>query len=287
MYLYADLADHPIASTAPTPEWTVLVPFFNERDYLAATIASIARQTRPLRLILIDNGSTDDGAATARAQCERLGLDYLLIAERRPGKVEALRTGLTWVRTPFVATCDADTLYPPHYLAEAERALSEEGCVIAGAFFVAPGATVQDIEAQGRLIRRRAALLPRQCHTGGAGQVFRTAQLRAAGGFDASRWGYVLEDHEIVHRVMKFGTMRYSSALWCTPSPRPRNRDSIRWTLFERLAYSVAAPWAGDWFFYDFLRERLERRRLHSVRIRERSYQTSDTGHAEPAHAMI
>ncbi|WP_084250440.1 glycosyltransferase [Sphingomonas mali] len=253
--------------------WSILLPFFNERDYLAATIASLARQTGPMTLILIDNGSTDDSAAIARAACRDHGADYLLITEPRPGKVAALRTGLGWVRTPLVATCDADTLYPPHYLATAEAILAKPGRVAAGAYFVAPGVDNGTLRATARLFLTVARLLPHQSHAGGAGQAFRTSALRAAGGFDPDRWNYVLEDHEIIHRVMRAGTMGYAQDLWCAPSPRERDRDSIRWTLFERLVYSAAAPRAGDWFFYSFLAARLRRRRLLSNRIRERRYQ--------------
>ena len=260
------------ANPARAPAWTVLIPFFNERAFLAATIASLAAQTQAVKLVLVDNGSTDDGAAVARATCDRLGLDYLLLSERNPGKVAALRTGLGFVRTPFVATCDADTLYPPHYLAAAERMLEEPGCVVTGAFFVVPGADADAVAIQGGRMAKAARLLPRQCHTGGAGQAFCTAALRAAGGFDAKRWNFVLEDHEIIHRVMRRGTMRYASDLWCMPSPRERDRASIRWTLVERLVYSAAAPWAGDWFFYRFLSRRLRARQLLSHRIRERAF---------------
>ena len=255
------------------PAWSVLLPFFNERDYLAATIASLAAQTVSSTLILIDNGSTDDSAAVARAACRDHGLDYLLITEPRPGKVAALRTGLGWVHTRWVATCDADTIYPVHYLAAAAGILARPDHVAAGAYFVAPGVSNKVRRAIARRFLAVARLLPRQSHAGGAGQAFRTEALRAAGGFDADRWNYVLEDHEIIHRVMRHGTMGYSPALWCAPSLRERDRDSIRWTLFERLVYSIAAPRAGDWFFYSFLAVRLRRRCLLSNRIRERQYQ--------------
>jgi glycosyltransferase involved in cell wall biosynthesis len=269
------------------PAWSILLPFFNERDYLPATIASLAAQSVPVRLILIDNGSTDGSAAIARAACLNHGLDYLLITEPLPGKVAALRTGLDWVRTPLVATCDADTLYPPHYLASAEAILAKPGCVAAGAYFVAPGADEQTRRAAARLVLTVARLLPRQSHTGGAGQAFRTSALRAAGGFDADRWNYVLEDHEIVHRMMRTGTMDYAHDLWCAPSKRERNRDSIRWTFFERLVYAVAAPKAGDWFFYSFLAARLKRRRLLSSRIRERQYQYLEGPVLAPPHPVF
>jgi len=274
--MYLDLSKDPFEHRpqGDTPVWTVVIPFFNERDYLAHTIESLSRQTVRFTLILIDNGSTDGGAAVAEAAARAHALDYMLLTERTPGKVAALRTGLGWVRTRYVATCDADTLYPPHYLAEAERLLDQDGCVVAGAYFVAPGADQAAHDAEARRILSSARVLPRQCHAGGAGQCFAVDALRAVGGFDPAIWNYVLEDHEVIHRTMSQGTMLYSHDLWCTPSPRERDRASIRWTLSERLLYSAMAPWAGSWFFYRFLARRLNRRRLQSVGMRERAYQT-------------
>jgi glycosyltransferase involved in cell wall biosynthesis len=253
--------------------WSAIVPFFNEAAHLPALLASLAAQTCPVRVILVDNGSTDGSADIALAECARLGLDHRLVLQPVPGKVSALSAGLRLVTTPLVATCDADTLYPAHYLAEAARLLAQPGCVVAGAFYATPDSDAAARRPTALAKARAARLLPRQSHTGGAGQAFRTEALRRAGGFDAGRWNFVLEDHEIIHRVMRFGTMRYAERLWCSPSERPRNRDSIRWTLAERLVYSAAAPWAGDWFFYRFLADRLRARRLTSERIRERQHQ--------------
>jgi glycosyltransferase involved in cell wall biosynthesis len=255
-----------------TFDWSVIIPFYNEVDFLADTLTSLAAQTRTFRLILVDNGSTDGSAALAMACCARLGLDATLLSERRPGKVFALATGLARVSTPLVATCDADTWYPATYLAEAEALLAGPGSVAAGAFF----AGRDDRAAHRRKalhIRFMPKLLRRQCHTGGAGQVFRTTALRRAGGFDARRWNYVLEDHEIIHRIHREGSMAYGTRFWCAPSPRERDRESIRWTLAERIVYHVVAPIAGDWFFYGFLGRRLDRRRMTSERIRERPAQ--------------
>ena len=270
----------------PTPLWTVLIPFFNERDYLAATIASLAGQTVPLIMILVDNGSTDGSADVARAAVKAHGLDALVITEATPGKVSALRAGLGWVRTRYVATCDADTLYPPHYLSAAGRLLDRDGCVVAGAYFVDPGADQAALDLEARKILTAARLLPRQCHAGGAGQCFAVDALRAAGGFDAAIWAYVLEDHEVIHRTMAQGDMLYAADVWCMPSPRERDRVSIRWTLFERLVYVVAAPAFGDWFFYRFLARRLQRRKLLSVGIRERTHQDVERQICVPSHPL-
>ena len=267
-------------------EWSVILPFFNEAALLRATLAGLAAQTARAYVILVDNGSTDGSGAVATRACRELGIAYRLVHEAMPGKVNALHAGLAHVATRFVATCDADTWYPAGYLHEAERLLRQRRCVVAGAFYVAPDADDETIERAGRTMARRSRLLPRQSHTGGAGQAFRTDALRAAGGFDAKRWNYVLEDHEIIHRVTAYGDMRYSERLWCAPLPRPRDRASIRWTLTERLLYSAAAPWAGDWFFYGFLERRLHARQLTSERIREQAFQGVGKDGFAAAYAM-
>ena len=136
------------------PLWSVLVPFFNEREFLPTTQAARAPHDRAGGVVGRGNGDTD----------------YLLITERRPGKVNALAAGLRWVDTPFVATCDADTWYPADYLTQAQAVL-ERGHAIAGAFFVAEASDAAARERAGRRICATAKLLRGQCHTGGAGQA--------------------------------------------------------------------------------------------------------------------
>jgi hypothetical protein len=181
----------------------------------------------------------------------------------------ALAAGLAMVLTPFVATCDADTFYPPDYLDQAAALLRIAGVAAALAWYT-------DAEADGlrRAWRRLRVLLParalpRQCHSGGAGQVFRTDTLRAAGGFDPARWNLVLEDHEVVHRLIRLGSLGYGRDFWCAPARRPRRRPSTRWTLAERLLYHLAPDRLRDRYFYGFLRHRLEARGLSSDRLRE------------------
>jgi len=225
------------------------------------------------RIVLIDNGSTDGSAGVATSECRRLGLPFVLVTEPAPGKVAALAAGLRHVATPYVATCDADTWYPDHYLAQAELMLERDDVAAGGAYFVPRRASSWRLLAGACHILAAARLLPAQCHAGGAGQVFKTAALKLAGGFDPRRWNYVLEDHEIIHQVTKIGTMRYSGALWCAPSPRKRDRASVKWTAVEQLCYQATISRRGDWFFYQFLGRRLAARRLSSERLRERAHQ--------------
>lgn len=261
------------AGAAPRRDWSVLLPFFNERDYLPDTLESLARQHEAPTVILIDNGSTDGSARLAVALCKRLGLAHSLVEECKPGKVAALTAGLALVTTPYVATCDADTWYPDTYLANAQALLEEDGCAAAGAFFVPRGAGPARRALGALHILAASRVLPAQCHAGGAGQVFLTSALRLVGGFDPARWNMVLEDHEIVHQVMKIGAMRYSAALWCAPSPRTRDRASVKWTFAEQMVYQASIKRSGDWFFYDYLATRLAARSLSSDRLRESAFQ--------------
>ncbi|MFT3977315.1 MAG: glycosyltransferase family 2 protein [Sphingomonas bacterium] len=141
-------------------DWSALLPFFNERDYLRETVASLAAQTEQPFLILIDNGSTDGSADVAVAACIEHGVPHVLVQEHRPGKVAALAAGLPFVATPYVATCDADTWYPPHYLAAGRALLEQPGHVAAGAYFVSRrGGAVE--RAAGALATPRRRVVPR------------------------------------------------------------------------------------------------------------------------------
>ena len=265
--------DRTAPPAAETCDWTIIVPFFNEQDYLPATLRSIAALDVPVRVVLVDNGSTDGSCEIAARECFELGLRNVLIQEPRPGKVHALRAGLAQVRTRYVATFDADTLYPADYLSRAAALLEQPGVVAAGAYYTpGPERRRRDL-LTGLHICVAGKLLAHQCHAGGAGQAFHTEALRRAGGFDANRWNLVLEDHEVMHRVSKLGRVAYGMGLWCHPSPRERDRDSIRWTFAERLAYHFARPSRQDRFFYDYLGPRLRARKLSSDRIRERAFQ--------------
>ncbi|MFK5047657.1 hypothetical protein ACI4CD_28530, partial [Klebsiella pneumoniae] len=63
-----------------------------------------------------------------------------------------------------------------------------------------------------------ARLLPRKCHAGSYAQAYRMDAYRRCGGFDPAIWPYVLEDHEIMARLMRTGPSVYHADHWCHPS---------------------------------------------------------------------
>jgi len=270
------------ASGAAHAPWavTVMIPFYNEEAYIGATLRSLAGQTRPpAAFVLVDNASTDRSAEICEAfRRERPGTEVTLLREEKPGKLNALETALPHAKTPFIAFCDADTAYPPHYLETAAGLFAQRGDGLAGA--MALGVTADPESPKGRFQRLKGAavgaLLAKQCHTGGYGQIFRTEIFLKTGGYANAIWPFVLSDHEITHRVLKHGACAYHRDLWCRPSTRRGDRRRVTWTLFERLVYH-ATPFAlKDWFFYDFLWRRFERRQMSINNLRAQPWAETD-----------
>jgi hypothetical protein len=91
-------------------------------------------------------------------------------------------------------------------------------------------------------ILRKAKSRPRHCHAGAYAQAFRSRAFMAVGGYDPVRWPYLMEDHEIVHLLMRFGSVSYAADHYCFPSDRRRDRSGAgtgptkRCPAAERLA---------------------------------------------------
>ena len=199
------------------------------------------------------------------------GIELVHLSEPRPGKIVALERAMAAISTEFVAFGDADTFYPARYLATAQAALDADPRVAA-----AMATDVPLDPAKARRNRRHnqivSRLWPKQTHTGGFGQTFRTRALVAAGGYAERYWPYVLMDHEIMERMVRQGRAVYPYDLWCSPSTRRADRRRVRWTLSERLLYHFSPARAKPWFFYRFLGPRLERRRQGHLNLRERNW---------------
>ena len=253
----------------------LLLPFYNEEAYLARTLETLAAQERPAKeIILVDNGSTDRSAEIAESMRPLLGAArVVLLSEPEPGKIHALERGLDAVTCPYVALCDADTLYPPRYLETALALFAADADVVAllaTDLYSPPGSARALLK---RLkIQCVSRLFPRQCHSGGYGQIFRTDALRACGGFSSEHWPFVLEDHEIIHRLLRFGRIRHPFPLWCHPADRRTAHARTRWSLQERVLYHLTPFAMKDWYFYRFLWHRWAKRDLGNVRLRQRNW---------------
>ena len=122
----------------------VVIPAYNAERTISEAIGSILTQTeRDLRLIVVDDGSTDStGALVERiaAQDRRV----TLVSRENGGVVAALQTGVKLLEAPFFARLDADDISAPDRL-ERQLALMENRPEL-----VASSGGHQEIDAEGR-----------------------------------------------------------------------------------------------------------------------------------------
>ena len=99
------------------PLVTVVVPVYNTGRFLAECLASIDAQDVPLAVVVVDDGSTDDSLAIARAYADgRDGVEVVSQRNRGPGAGAARNVGLDRTRTPWVMFLDSDDALAPHGL---------------------------------------------------------------------------------------------------------------------------------------------------------------------------
>lgn len=96
-------------------KFTVVIPLYNKATYVEETLHSVMAQTlQPLEVLVVDDGSTDDGPARV------LALQYAplrLIRQRNAGVSAARNAGIEAARGDYVCFLDADDCYAPGFLA--------------------------------------------------------------------------------------------------------------------------------------------------------------------------
>lgn len=89
----------------------ILLPALNEEVSIARTIEEYAGEFPAARFVVVDNGSDDDTHRCAAEALGRLGVDHVLVSERRRGKGFAVRAGLEKCHGDVVVMADADATY--------------------------------------------------------------------------------------------------------------------------------------------------------------------------------
>lgn len=183
---------------------TVVVPVRNRADIVGRTLDSIASQShRPLSVVLVDNGSTDETFDVLRTWKEAnsaADFQVTLLEETQPGACKARNTGLAAVNTPYVMFFDSDDVMSPQHVERAVKTISQNpdadivgwdvDCVMLN------GSTRRLIFTRGNL------LFSHVFHAGISTQryVCRTSLMRAAGCWDTTVEAW--NDYELGVRLL-------------------------------------------------------------------------------------
>lgn len=154
---------------------TLVVPFLDEEEVLGDLLASLgAQERRPDELLLVDDGSSDESPAIARAFASDHEWARVFHRARRGPEPDRLIGGgalraFAWAVEhsvgDVIGKIDADLILPPDFLAELERQLT------ADARLGIVGAHLAQRDAQGRPWRLRNP----EGHVHGATKLYRSA----------------------------------------------------------------------------------------------------------------
>jgi glycosyltransferase involved in cell wall biosynthesis len=104
----------------------VIIPAFNAAHYLPVAIESVTSQTfDDWRILLVDDGSTDNTVEVVAPYLDRLGSRISYIKQNNRGLPAARNTAIRASTSEFLALLDADDVWLPNRLAESLRTLAD------------------------------------------------------------------------------------------------------------------------------------------------------------------
>jgi len=120
-------------TTGRDPELvSTIIPVYNRSDLLREAVASVLAQTyRPIEIVIVDDGSTDDTAAVAEAMARSNPETILVVHQLNAGPGAARQRGMELARGSFIQFLDSDDLLlPGKFTAQVEALRQQPNCQI-------------------------------------------------------------------------------------------------------------------------------------------------------------
>ncbi|MEM9384983.1 MAG: glycosyltransferase [Pseudomonadota bacterium] len=233
---------------------TAVVPARNEAAHIRQTLAGLREQSAQLRILIVDDQSTDDTANIARSVPDVEVLAGQPLPMGWTGKLWALHQGIAEVRTPFVLLVDADITLGSGVLAALRDRQAGSG---AGLVSVMASLAMESFWEQLLMpafvyffkLIYPFALANGTCkrfHAGAGGcMLLRADALDAVGGVASLREA-VIDDCTIARRIKDAGYRIWIGLSRQVVSTRRYRRLSDTWAMVARTAYTQLgeSPWA-------------------------------------------
>ncbi len=225
----------------PAPDYSIVVPAYNEEALLPATLMALAEAMGTIALsgevVVCDNNSTDGTVTAARAAGARV------VSEPVNHISRARNAGARAARGRYLVFVDADTLVPPALLSAALEALVS-GQVCGGGAAVAmqppPSGVGGQVLALWNSISRRAVL------AAGSFVFVRRDAFEGAGGFSLKV--YASEELWLSRAVKRWGAKRGLGFVILEAPPVITSARKAQWysqgTLLAAALFLFVFPFA-------------------------------------------
>lgn len=109
---------------------SIITPMYNGAKYIGQTIESVLSQTyKELELIVIDDGSKDDGSQIVEGYMKQDDRIYLL-SQKNAGSAAARNNGIRTAKGRYIALLDADDLWDPIFLESQLLLMKEKSALV-------------------------------------------------------------------------------------------------------------------------------------------------------------
>lgn len=206
--VYYDLGGRESEEVEEWPGISILMPAYNEENVVEHTVERALDLDYPnYRVYFIDDGSTDETLDRAREfEDDKLNI---IAKEKNAGKAAALNTALEQVEDDYSVVLDADSAITGEVLKKAVAKMNADkdlGGVICSIMPLNRNSFFRRLQVvEYRLTNFYRSLMSRINTldvTPGAFSLYRTADMRATGGFDE---GNITEDLEMAWSLRKLG----------------------------------------------------------------------------------
>lgn len=186
------------------PRISIIVPLYNQSEYLEDCLDSLLNQTLPpYEILVVNDGSTDNGQEIAErykfSQFPGIESPVRVISQVNKGLPSARNTGIMNASGDYIFFLDADDILEEYGLQKLTSSIQQTNADIIGPSFTTFGKNVQKVILGMPTMdeMKVANRLPYFC-------AFRRSALLEVGGYNPKmRWGY--EDFDLSFDLLKRG----------------------------------------------------------------------------------
>ncbi len=109
------------------PRFSIVIPCYNEENYIAATLESLKKQTFKgnVEIIIVDNNCTDDTVNIAKS------FGAKVVSEKQPGVCWARQAGTEHANGEIIVSTDADTIFSKDWLTKINATFENNSKIVA------------------------------------------------------------------------------------------------------------------------------------------------------------